>query len=221
MKTLSIKVLSIKLLNFVYVLLLGFSSPNLLAAVEVVGLFKDRAVIRTSLGEEMVRVGQTSPKGVKLLSADANGARVSYQGHNYDLKLSNRVGSSFKPVLARSITVNADATGQYRVTGQINGSPASFLVDTGASVVAMSSKDATSLGIDYAIGQQGSVVTAQGEVPARYVTLSQVSVGGVVAHNVAATVIEGSYPLDILLGMSYLSEVAMQNQGGVLTLTER
>ena len=201
-----------KLLKIVCVLFLGFSSPSLLAAVEVVGLFKDRAVIRTPLGEEMVRVGQTSPKGVKLLSADANGARVNFQGQNYDLKLSNRVGSAFKPIRARSITINADSTGQYRVTGQINGSPASFLVDTGAGVVAMSSKHAaSSLGIDYAIGQQGSVVTAQGEVPARYVTLSQASVGGVVAHNVATTVIEGSYPLDILLGMSYLNSEAMRN----------
>jgi len=210
-----------KLLNVVFVVLLGFSAPNVFAAVEVVGLFKDRAVIRTPHGEEMVRVGQTSPKGVQLLSSNAHGAKVSYQGQVYDLKISNRVGSAFKPVQSRSITVNADATGQYRVTGQINGSPAGFLVDTGASVVAMSSKHAISLGIDYSIGQQGSVVTAQGEVPARYVTLSQVTVGGVTAHNVAATVIEGNYPLDILLGMSYLNQVAMQNQGGVLTLTER
>ncbi len=213
-----------KLLNvFLLVLsvLSGISATNVSAAVEVVGLFKDRAVIRTTLGEEMVRVGQTSPKGVKLLSADAHGARVSFRGQVHDLKLSNRVGSAFEPVQSRSITVNADTTGQYRVAGQINGSPAGFLVDTGASVVAMSSKHATGLGIDYTIGQQGTVVTAQGEVPAHYVTLSQVSVGGVTAHNVAATVIEGSYPLDILLGMSYLNQVAMQNQGGVLTLTER
>ena len=144
---------------------------------------------------------------------------MGYQGKIYDLQISNRVGSSFKAVKARSITVNADVTGHFRITGEINGSPAAFLVDTGATVVAMSSQHATTLGIDYAVGQQGSVVTAQGEVPARYITLSQVSVGGVVANNVAATVIEGQYPQEILLGMSYLNQVSMQNQGGVLTLT--
>jgi len=65
------------------------------------------------------------------------------------------------------------------------------------------------------------VVTAQGEVDAKNITLTEVSVGGVKAPNVAATVIEGNYPMEILLGMSFLSEVSMKNEGGVLTLSQR
>jgi len=156
---------------------------------------------------------------VKLLSATAAGARVEYQGKTYELRLSDRVASGFQGATQRSISINPDNTGQYRVRGEINGQLVGFLVDTGASVVAMSSHDANMLGINYQLGQQGSVVTAQGEVAARYITLSEVSVGGVTAHNVAATVIEGQYPLDVLLGMSYLNQVSMQNKGGVLTLS--
>jgi len=196
-------------------------SASATSPVEVVGLFKDRAVIRTAQGEELVRVGQTTARGVRLLSADAHGAVVSFQGQTYQLTLSNRVGSGYRDAAVQSISVNADETGQYRVRGQINGHLTNFLVDTGASVVAMSSDDANALGIDYQIGQQGTVVTAQGEVSARYITLPEISVGGVRARNVAATVIEGSYPVDILLGMSFLNQVSMQNQGGVLTLTQR
>lgn len=62
------------------------------ASVEIVGLFKDRAVIRTQRGEELIRVGQTSANGVKLLFADAQKARVQFQGKTFDLSLSNRVG---------------------------------------------------------------------------------------------------------------------------------
>lgn len=191
------------------------------ASVEIVGLFKDRAVVRTARGEEMIRVGQTSANGVKLLFANAEKARVQFQGKTYDLSLSNRVGSSFQEAAVRSVSVNMDQSGSFRVNGSINGNPANFLVDTGANVVAMSSKQASALGISYQIGETGKVVTAQGEVDAKNITLTEVSVGGVKAHNVAATVIEGNYPVEILLGMSFLSQVAMKNEGGVLTLSQR
>lgn len=191
------------------------------ASVEIVGLFKDRAVVRTARGEEMIRVGQTSANGVKLLAANADKARLQYQGKLYDLSLSNRVGSGFQDAKEQSISVNMDETGSFRVRGEINGQLANFIVDTGASVVAMSSKDATALGINYQLGETGKVVTAQGEVNAKNITLPEVTVGGVKAHNVAATVIDGNYPVEILLGMSFLSQVSMQNAGGVLTLSQR
>jgi aspartyl protease family protein len=191
------------------------------ASVEIVGLFKDRAVIRTTRGEELIRVGQTSANGVKLLFADAEKARVQYQGKTFDLSLSNRVGSSFQEAAVRSVSVNMDQSGSFRVNGSINGNPANFLVDTGANVVALSSKAAGALGINYQIGEISKVVTAQGEVDAKNITLTEVSVGGVKAHNVSATVIEGNYPVEILLGMSFLSQVSMKNEGGVLTLSQR
>ena len=202
--------------------LLGLSANVSFAApVEVVGLFKDRAVVRTARGEELVRVGQTSRNGVHLLKADAASATVNFQGRRYELYLSRRVGGSFEVPQNSLISINADQLGQYRVRGTINRRQADFLVDTGASVVAMSSKHARALGIDYRTGQQGRVTTAQGEVESRFITLTEVNVGGVKAQNVAATVIEGDYPVDILLGMSYLGKVNMQNKGSVLTLSQR
>ncbi len=191
------------------------------ASVEIVGLFKDRAVVRTARGEEVIKVGQTSSYGVKLLFANAEKARVVYQGKTFDLSLSNHVGSGFQEAAVRTVSVNMDQSGSFRVNGSVNGSPANFLVDTGANVVAMSSKAASALGIQYQIGETGKVVTTQGEVDAKNVTLTEVSVGGVKAHNVAATVIEGNYPVEILLGMSFLSQVSMKNEGGVLTISQR
>ncbi len=191
------------------------------ADVEVVGLFKGRAVVRTSAGDEIVKVGQTSKSGVTLIEADSREAVVRFEGETHRLSLSRRIGSSFTEAQAQTVSINPDDQGQYRIQGFINRRRANFLVDTGASVVAMSSEHARSLGINFSIGQRGKVVTAQGEVDASFITLPQVNVGGVTAHNVQATVIEGRYPVEILLGMSYLNQVDMQNQGGVLTLSGR
>ncbi len=196
-------------------------AASAVASVEVVGLFKGRAVVRTLAGDEVVKVGETSKHGVTLIEADASSALVRYRGETLRLNLSRRIGSRFSEAKARSVRINADDMGQYRVQGFINERRASFLVDTGASVVAMSSEHARALGIEYQLGQRGTVVTAQGEVDARFITLPNVNVGGVVAQNVSATVIEGRYPVEILLGMSYLNQVSMQNDQGVLTLTRR
>ncbi len=191
------------------------------APVEVVGLFKDRAVIRTAQGDSMIRAGETSDGGVTLVSADAHGALIRYQGEEYRLALSNRVGSKFRRVERSQISISPDALGQYRIRGAINNRFVNFLVDTGASVVALSAREADALGLDYLNGTKGSVQTAQGVAKSYFVMLDEVVVGGITAHNVQAAVIEGAYPVEILLGMSFLRQVAMHEQGGVLTLTAK
>jgi len=191
------------------------------APVEVVALFKDRAVVRTAAGENLLRVGETSEDGVTLLSADASLARVRYRDEVYDLSLSSRVSANFQVADKQRIAISPDGLGQYRVRGSINQTFANFLVDTGASVVAMSSRHAQSLGLDYRKGDPGSVETAQGTTDSWFITLDEVSVGGIRANNVQAAVIEGSYPVDILLGMSYLRQVGMEEREGVLTLVQK
>ena len=51
-------------------------------------------------------------------------------------------------------------------------------------------------------------------------TLDEVTVSGIVVHNVQAAVINGQYPIDTLLGMSFLRLVGLEERGGVLTLTQ-
>ncbi len=191
------------------------------APVEVLGLFKDRAVLRVPGGREtMVRVGETE-QGATLLSATAQGAKVRFQGQVYKLGLSRNVRGAFQSPKKTSVSLNADHQGQYRVTGQINNSQVRFLVDTGATVVALSSQQADQLGIDYRSGQRGRVQTAQGIAQSHFVNLAQVSVGDVQAQNVRAAVIDGAYPRDVLLGMSFLQQVKMQQESGVLMLAQK
>ena len=192
------------------------------APIEIVGLFKDRAFVKTSSGERMLRVGETTQDGVMLVAADADEATIRYQGKQFKVNLSNRVGTHFKAASKAQLTINKDELGQYRVRGTVNEQFVSFLVDTGASIVAMSSHEAADLGINYTMSDEvGSVVTAQGTATAYFVILDKVTIGGIEATNVRGAVIEGRYPVEILLGMSFLNRVSMQEDDGVLKLTQK
>lgn len=191
------------------------------APVEVLALFKDRAVVRASGAQAMLQVGETSADGITLLDADARSARVRYGGQVYDLTLSRHVAGSFRKADRQRIAIAPDALGQYRIRGTINGNGVNFLVDTGASVVAMSRSHADAIGLDVAGGDRGRVQTAQGTVGSHFVSLNTVEVGGLTAYNVRAAVIDGTYPTEILLGMSFLRQVGMEEQDGVLTLIQK
>lgn len=212
---LSLKIRHILMLVGLVVSVAGYAAP-----VEVVGLFKNRAVIRVQGGERLIKVGEVSPEGVRLVSADAHEALVEYQGESYVLRLTSRVAGSYAKAENSRVSISADELGQYRIRGSINNSYVDFLVDTGASVVALSSNAAQSLGIDYQSGQRGSVQTAQGNAESYFLTLDRVTVSGITAHNVQAAVITGQFPVEILLGMSFLRQVSIQESGGVMTLIQ-
>ena len=190
--------------------------------VEVVGLFAGRAYLRTTAGDVMLRTGETTRDGVTLLSASPDGALVEYEGEEFALGLSDRIGTQFKAATRSELSISRDQMGQYRVRGAINGHMVGFLVDTGASVIAMSAQQARAIGIEYErTSEKGSVVTAQGETESYFVILDDVAVGGIKARNVRAAIIEGSYPVEILLGMTFLNQVSMREQDGVMTLVQK
>lgn len=186
----------------------------------MVGLFRDQAVLRFAGGEHLLRKGE-SFAGLTLISADSRRAVVSYRGERFELGLSGRVGTSFSPVEQTSVSIMRDEFGQYRTRGTINGHPVDLLVDTGASIMVMSSAEAARLGLTIdPEGPQVTVYTAQGETPSHVVTLDRVAVGGIERRGVKAAVIEGDYPVEILLGMSFLSGVTLKENAGMLTLTK-
>lgn len=205
-------------------LILAVTMPalaNEASPVDVVGLFKDRAVLRIpNEGEVMLRAGQEK-HGVRLLSADASRAKIRFQDQTYNLTLSSRIRGNYRKVEQAQIAVNADQMGQFYVRGAVNQNYVNFLVDTGASVVAISSRMADQLGIDYRKGQPGTVQTAQGVTESHFVSLAEVTVGSIKVQNVQAAVISGAYPTEILLGMSFLRNVKMQENNGVLMLTQK
>jgi aspartyl protease family protein len=109
----------------------------------------------------------------------------------------------------------------YQVAGTINGRSVQFLVDTGATTVAMNDATARGLGIDYRAGERSLVETASGIVEAFAVNLTEVAVGGIRVPNVRAMVIRGAQPSRVLLGMTFLSRTRIEHVQDALVLRRR
>jgi aspartyl protease family protein len=109
---------------------------------------------------------------------------------------------------SRSVVVPRDARGHFQVEARIEGRRLSFMVDTGASVVALTASDAARLGIHPAQREfVTEVKTANGAVRAAPVRLDEVEVGDLVVRDVAALVLPDEALSDNLLGLSFLSRL--------------
>jgi aspartyl protease family protein len=185
-------------------------------------LFEGKALLTIEGTPRLLRAGEVSPEGVRLVSASAREAVIEIDGKRERLALSREVGARFEEPERREVAVSRNPGGEYRVAGSINGRQLMFVVDTGANVVALSGVEAERLGIDpRREGEPAVVQTAAGPVSAWGVTLDRVEVSGIVVRNVPATVIEGEHPTTALLGMSWLQRVGLREDAGVLYLRQR
>jgi aspartyl protease family protein len=187
--------------------------------IRVVGLFKDRAVVTIDGRQRILRIGETSPEGVRLLSADSEAAVLEVDGREIRGTLDGRVSARNRPPASQAVQIMRNNAGMYTTVGSINGLPVTLLVDTGATQVAMNSAAARRLGIDYrVVGESTAVTTASHVQRAWAVTLDSVKVGDIELNNVAGVVLEGPQPAQVLLGMSYLGRLEITNDGRLMTL---
>ena len=190
--------------------------------VNVVGLFNGKAMVSINGGKHRVMAaGETSPEGVKLISADSTTALLEIDGKRQNLGMGKSAsipsadgGGNQSAVLA------ADIRGHFVTTGSINGTSARMVVDTGATMISMGKDEAKRLGISYLNGERGAVSTANGVVPAYRVTLDTVKVGGITLNQVDGLVQEGSMPY-VLLGMSFLKRLEIKQDGTNMTLLKK
>lgn len=190
--------------------------------VQVVGLFPGAAVLNVDGQRKLVRVGQVGPGGVELISADAKGAVLRVEGVERNYPLSRELSAGFAEPERRHLSIAQGRGGHYWVAGSINSQSVQFLVDTGATSVAINEIQARRLGIDYRIaGKQIVVSTASGTAKAWRVQLNNVKVGTIDVLGVEAVVVEGGSPTDALLGMSFLNRVSWREDQGVLKLESK
>ena len=190
--------------------------------VRVVGLFSGRAVLLVDGQQRLLKQGQTSPEGVQLISATSKEAVLLIDGQEVTARLDGRVSARKRTPEVNEVQVWRDTAGMYTTVGSINGLPVTFLVDTGATAVAMNANQARRLGIDYRVtGRQSGVTTASGVEHAWAVTLDTVKVGDLELHNVGAVVLEGAHPATTLLGMTFLGRLEINNDGQLMTLRKK
>lgn len=199
-------------------------SGSLLAEpqVRVLALFSDKALLEIDGSQRLLKKGQTSPEGVRLLESNSLRALVEIAGRPQSLEPKARIGTQFVTPDANEYRIVRDNSGHYRASGSINGQSVDFLVDTGASIVALNEQQARQLGIDYPrVGKPMMAQTASGLVKGYGVTLDRVALGTISRYNVEGVVVEGDSPRQALLGMSFLNALEMSNQGNILLLKQR
>lgn len=186
----------------------------------LIGTFDTKAAIFSidSGAPKTVKVGQ-SVGGVTLIAVEKDRATVEVDGKRKVL-LRGQTYSSGAGSGAQSVTLAAGAGGHFVAEGQINGGSIRFVVDTGATAIAIPASDAERLRIDYRKGRRITTQTANGPAAAYVVRLDSVRVGGIEVQNVDAIVIEQGLAV-ALLGNTFLGRMDMRLEGQTMTLTRR
>ena len=152
-----------------------------------------------------------------ILRVETNGARRSLRLGATPANLGFGGGGSQG---GRQIVLSASSGGHFTTLGSINGRATQFLVDTGATAIAIGQQDAEAMDIKFRNGRRVITQTANGQAVAYLVSLSTVRIGDVEVRNVEAIVIPGQMS-HVLLGNSFLSRFQMRRDNDILTLTMR
>lgn len=172
----------------------------------------------------VLEVGATA-LGVRLLTLSATQAEVDVGGQRRLLFAGAsqvRVGGVGVDSSSGSgeIVMTAGTGGHFTTDGKINGKAVSFVVDTGASTVAIGQADAERIGLNYKSGRRGFANTANGTVPMHTVVLSSIRIGDVEIANVEAAVLPAAME-HVLLGNSFLTRFQMKRDNDTMRLIRR
>jgi len=186
--------------------------------VQVVGLFPNAAVLLVDGQRKLVKAGQTGPGGVRVLSADSKGALLEVDGvqRSYGLSREYNQAGSAAPQKTQ-VSISKGVGNHYWIAGSIDGHPVQFMVDTGATLVALGQAEADRLGLPWRGGERTLTQTANGPVAVHRVSLDRVRVGEVELNNIAAVVVPAAMPY-VLLGNSFLSRFQLARDSDVLRL---
>ena len=211
-------------LRAILLLLLSASGLAVAADINVIALTAGKAVVTINNGKpQTLTIGQATSDGVRLIEATSESAVFEVGGKRQTLSLGRSISSGGGgQVSAQRATLVADNGGHFMTTAIINGVSMKFMVDTGASLVTLSSGDAKRAGINYLAGQKAMLQTANGTTAAYRVKLDTVQLGEIALTNVDGVVVEGNVLGELgLLGLSFLNRVNMQREGSTMTLTKR
>lgn len=190
------------------------------------GILGSKALLIVDGGAPKSLAAGESYQGVQVVSTSANQAVVVRSGQRHTLTLGDGPirledkSSNAAEAKGTRIALTAGSGGHFIANGSINGRSVQFLVDTGASLVSMSSAQAEQAGINFKAGQATQMHTANGISSGWRVKLDSVRIGDVEVLAVDAVVTPQPMPF-LLLGNSFLSRFQMLRDGDQLTLSKR
>jgi aspartyl protease family protein len=205
-------------------LLLAFACGAAAAdSVALQGMLGSKALLIVNGAPPKTVAPGDSYMGVKVLTTLGDQAVVEIDGKRVTLRVGDapaNVGGAAKSSRGTKIVLTAGSGGHFITQGAINGRAVQFMVDTGATSVAMGAREAQRLGIDYEKGQRGIGRTANGEVTMFRVKLASVRIGDVEVYDVDAAVLPAEMG-HILLGNSFLTRFQMKRENDQLVLERR
>jgi aspartyl protease family protein len=190
--------------------------------VVLAGRMGERALLVVDGQAVTVGVGQTT-SGVKFKRWVGADAEIERAGQVQLVRAGGAaatVGGAAPRAAAREVVMAAGPGGHFTSQGSINGKSVRFMVDTGATLVALGMDDAERMGLDLNSARVVTMQTANGAVPAQLVTLNSVRVGDLELTNVGAVVMPHPMPM-VLLGNSFLSRLQMRRENDVMRLERR
>jgi aspartyl protease family protein len=161
--------------------------------------------------------------GVKVISTSGDTAVIEVGGKRATLRVGESpasVGGGGPASGGSRIVLTAGQGGHFLADGSINGQQVRFIVDTGATSVAISEREAQRLRLPYKEGRQRLMSTANGTVPTWQIKLPSVRIGDVEVREVDASVLPADMPF-ILLGNSFLDRFQMKRENEQMTLERR
>lgn len=189
--------------------------------IEVQALMPGLVVLLIDGDRTTLRTGEQS-QGVKLISSTTKNAVLEVNGESKNYQMGTAVATHFRKRDIIIERVVSDKRGMFRGHGSINGQSVKFLIDTGATSVAMSAKQARKLGVQYRLeGKPSYVTTASGRAKAWSVKFSTVSLGKLLERNVSGVVVDGDYPQQVLLGMTFLKRMKVEKEGHLMKITRK
>lgn len=162
--------------------------------------------------------------GVKVVSTSRDEAVLEINGRRQTLRVGETPGSvgatGAAPGSGSRIVMTAGSGGHFTGDGRINGQAVRFMVDTGATSVAMGEADAKRIGLPYKSGRLTMAHTANGSVTMWQVRLDSVRIGDVEIRDVEASVLPAEMPF-VLLGNSFLGRFQMKRDNDQMVLERR
>ena len=191
------------------------------AQIQALALFKDKAVLDIDGKRRTVKAGNTTREGITLLQANSEKAVVEVDGEKLTLKLNGKIVAG-EAKSKNVVQLFPGEGGHYFVDGLVNGHKMPFLIDTGATTIAINKNMAKRMGLQYRVdGVKGQVETASGTVSAYNVRFKTVQIRSITLTNIKGTVLDGNFPSVALLGQSFLNRLNLRREGIMMELSER
>ena len=212
---------TVKTAALLAILLIATGAPA--QSVALAGMLGSKALLVVNgTTPKTVAAGETH-EGVKVISTSGDQAVVEQDGKRSTLRVGEapvNMGASKSGGKGNRIVLVAGSGGHFVTAGQINGKTVQFMVDTGATSVAMGAQDAERTGVNFKTGQPVMMSTANGNVQGYRIKLDSVRVGDVEVFGVDAVVTPQPMP-HMLLGNSFLTRFQMLRENDQMTLTKR